>query len=77
MLSGSFVTRLQQTQQLKIDRTNTETNNITINKITMSDKEIIESIIRIIKQDGELFTDADCIDHIWALLVEKSKHHTI
>ena len=36
----------------------------------MNDKEIIESIIRIIKQDGELFTDADCIDHIWALLVE-------
>ncbi len=36
----------------------------------MSDKEIIQSIIRIIKQDGELFTDGDCIDHIWALLKE-------
>jgi hypothetical protein len=37
----------------------------------MSDKETIESIIMIIvKQDGELFTYADCLDHILALLKE-------
>ena len=41
----------------------------------MNDKEIIQEIISILKRDGDLITDGECIDAVWELL-EKNHYMT-